>query len=269
MDPVRNFIKLELTNLPYSDSDTEFDVVEIPANFPDPATEGPFNLVVFDYRYRDPADDPNREIIRVTGLEGTILTVDREQENTTASAKTTGNTYKAIMAVTEKRFTDPIQIKEFVPTVNPPANHHTFYVDPADGLLKQKDDAGGVSGYAPSEKGTWTPAIKNAGGGLISVDSLSAEYIITGGKTEIWVEFRSTDNLNETNYYIIQDLPSVVGFTQQVGTAIANTNGSNVHQHSVFAVKAVGGDDLRVYVSPDYDFSIHDGFDVCASWINA
>lgn len=68
------------------------------ARLPDPSVSGPYNLVWFNSTdYSDPADDPNREIIRVTGPAGTgdTKTILRAQEGTVASAKNTaGKTYE-------------------------------------------------------------------------------------------------------------------------------------------------------------------------------
>jgi hypothetical protein len=65
------------------------------ARFP---TAVPFNVVWWNSTdYGDPADDPNREIVRVTAIATDTLTVVRGQEGTSASTKnTSAKTYKMI-----------------------------------------------------------------------------------------------------------------------------------------------------------------------------
>lgn len=62
----------------------------------------PFNLVWYNSTtYASPSDDPNVEIVRVTGIATDTLTVTRGQESTTASNKNTvAATYKMILAAT-------------------------------------------------------------------------------------------------------------------------------------------------------------------------
>lgn len=79
------------------------------ARLPDPAS-GNFNLVWYNSTdYSDPADDPNVEIVRVTGKSTDTLTVTRGQESITASTKNTGGkTYKMILGLTAKMIADII-----------------------------------------------------------------------------------------------------------------------------------------------------------------
>jgi hypothetical protein len=65
------------------------------ARFP---TAVPFNVVWYNFTdYPDPSDDPNREIVRVTGIATDTFTVVRGCEGTSASTKNTGGkTYKMI-----------------------------------------------------------------------------------------------------------------------------------------------------------------------------
>lgn len=52
--------------------------------------------------YAHPADDPNREIVTVTGLSGDTLTVIRGQESTSATAKnTSAKTYRMSLGITK------------------------------------------------------------------------------------------------------------------------------------------------------------------------
>ena len=57
--------------------------------------------------FPDPSDDPNAEIVRVTGVSGNTLTVSRGQEGTAASTKNTaGKVYKLMLGITAKMITD-------------------------------------------------------------------------------------------------------------------------------------------------------------------
>ena len=109
MDPVKNFAKGTLlydisdtaTELKLSDSDA--------ARFPDPATDGAFNVVIWDENsHPDPADDPNVEIVRVTASSGsggeTTWTITRAQEGTSASSHSAG--HKIMEGPTAKTITD-------------------------------------------------------------------------------------------------------------------------------------------------------------------
>ena len=71
--------------------------------FPSP----PFNAVLWNTNYGNPADDPDVEIVRVTAISGDSLTVIRGQEGTTASAhNTSGVVYRLMLPVTAKTFDD-------------------------------------------------------------------------------------------------------------------------------------------------------------------
>lgn len=61
-------------------------------------TAVPFNVVWWNSTdYPDPADDPNKEIVRVTAIAGDTFTVVRGQEGTSASTKNTAaKVYKMI-----------------------------------------------------------------------------------------------------------------------------------------------------------------------------
>jgi len=78
------------------------------AKFPQPSTDGEFNLVWWDSTtYANPADDPNVEIVRCTARTSDTLTITRAQEGTSATAKNTaGHTYKLQLGPTAKMITD-------------------------------------------------------------------------------------------------------------------------------------------------------------------
>src|ERR1039458_2275693 len=103
LDSVANFIQLTASQ-GYGSTDTSIVVVAIPSNFP----SAPFNLVWWDSTmYVNPLLDPNVEIVRVTGISGTTLTIERAQEQTSASTKnTSGHTYSLILGITAKMITD-------------------------------------------------------------------------------------------------------------------------------------------------------------------
>ncbi|GJQ59791.1 MAG: hypothetical protein D8M57_13255 [Candidatus Scalindua sp. AMX11] len=67
-----------------------------------------YNLVWYNWTdYKDPADDPNVEIVRVTNRVTDTLTVTRAQEGTTGTTKNTASkTYKMALAVTKKMVDD-------------------------------------------------------------------------------------------------------------------------------------------------------------------
>ena len=104
LDPVKNFAKVEVST-GYDDLATSIVlVVGDGAKLPDPASEGEFNLVWFNFTdYKDPADDPDKEIVRCTARSTDTLTVTRGQEGTTATVKNVaGKTYKMVLAMTKK-----------------------------------------------------------------------------------------------------------------------------------------------------------------------
>jgi len=80
------------------------------AKLPDPTVDGAYNLPWYDSsNYWDPIDDPNYEIVRVTGPAGTgdTKTILRAQEGTGASTKnTSGATYLMFLGPTAKTITD-------------------------------------------------------------------------------------------------------------------------------------------------------------------
>jgi hypothetical protein len=104
LDPVRNFAKVTVSQ-GYDSNATQITLVTGDgAKLPDPATEGAFNLVWYnDTDYKDPADDPYVEIVRVTAKSGDTLTIQRGQEGTSAqNHNLSGKTYKMVLAMTKK-----------------------------------------------------------------------------------------------------------------------------------------------------------------------
>jgi hypothetical protein len=110
LDPVVNFGKVQVST-GYDDAAvTVVLTTGHGALLPAPATAGAFNVVWFNWTdYRDPSDDPNKEIVRVTARTTDTLTVTRAQEGTSATTKNTGGKiYKMLLAPT-KKLRDDIQ----------------------------------------------------------------------------------------------------------------------------------------------------------------
>jgi hypothetical protein len=108
LDPVRNFAKVTVSQ-GYDSTATQITLVTGDgAKLPDPETEGAFNLVWYnDTDYKDPADDPYVEIVRVTAKSGDTLTIQRGQEGTSAqNHNLPGKTYKMVLSITKKIIDD-------------------------------------------------------------------------------------------------------------------------------------------------------------------
>lgn len=106
MDARANFGKVTV-NQGYDASATSIVVSGSDPNLsrlPDPSTDGAYNVVWWDSTtYPDPSDDPNVEIVRVTGKSSNTLTIQRAQETTAATTKNTaGSTYKLSLSLTAK-----------------------------------------------------------------------------------------------------------------------------------------------------------------------
>ena len=108
LDPVLNFAKTQVLGL-HTATDTSIPLVAGDgARLPNPATAGAFNLTYWNSTdFPDPADDPNREIVRCTARATDTLTIVRAQEGTTATAKNlAGKTYRMVLAMTRKMVDD-------------------------------------------------------------------------------------------------------------------------------------------------------------------
>ena len=108
IDPVKNFA-IATTSTGYNASAVSIVLTAGGgAMFPDPSTDGEFNLTWYNSTdYSNPADDPNKEIVRVTAISTNTLTVTRAAEGTTASTKNTASkTYKMLLAITKKTIDD-------------------------------------------------------------------------------------------------------------------------------------------------------------------
>lgn len=103
LDNIKNFGKV--TVLTGYDA-TATSIALIPGDYarlPDPVADGPYNLVWWNNTdYADPADDPNREIIRIVAGSADTKTILRGQEGTLATVKNIPNkTYKLINTFTK------------------------------------------------------------------------------------------------------------------------------------------------------------------------
>ena len=105
LDKSSNFAKTTITGI--ASGVTEV-VLDDATNFLDPAS-GEYNCVIWEIsNYGNPADDPNKEIVRATALSGNTLTITRAQESTIASNHNTGGETYAIANVLTKKMIDDI-----------------------------------------------------------------------------------------------------------------------------------------------------------------
>ncbi len=121
-----------------------------------PAT--PFNAVWWNATdFPDPSDDPNVEVVRVTGIATDTLTVTRAQEGTGASSKnTSAKSYKLIAGLTAKAITTDL------PALTWPFSQITSVPNgAADGATK------GVAAFAAADF--------NASAGVVSIDYLNGQ----------------------------------------------------------------------------------------------
>ena len=103
LDPVRNFARVTLLAGIDASATTITLISGDGAKLPNPATEGQFNLVMYNYAlYKDPVNDPNREIVRCTARTGDVLTVTRAQEGTSATDHSTEAVSSAKISFTKK-----------------------------------------------------------------------------------------------------------------------------------------------------------------------
>lgn len=104
MDPTRNNVVVTLT----AGIDASVTSMQLllgqGALLPNPATEGAFNMAVYNSTdYSNPSDDPNLEYVRVTAIAADVLTITRAQEGSTAKThNTAAKTYKAAIVWTKK-----------------------------------------------------------------------------------------------------------------------------------------------------------------------
>jgi len=112
LDPVLNFSKATLLSGYASGTVTIVTAAGEGAEFPDPSTDGSFNLVWWNASdFGDPADDPLREIIRCTARSTDAFTIVRAQEGTSDNDhNVVGKTYKIALPFTKRTY-DEIAIQ--------------------------------------------------------------------------------------------------------------------------------------------------------------
>lgn len=109
LDPVKNFVFLEVSGSFLVGASTITLVSGGAAKLPVPATDGAFNLTLWnetDFPNPAEAGASDIEIVRVTSITGEVLTITRAQESTTAIASTAGKTYKMLLGPTKKMIDD-------------------------------------------------------------------------------------------------------------------------------------------------------------------
>ncbi len=120
LDPARNFIVVSIFG-GVSASATSIALVSGQgALLPDPSTEGAYNMSLWDgLAYAAPHNDPNVEIVRVTGISGDTLTITRGQEGTAAVAHNTSGGYKLTLGWTKKSRDDAeVALQDRLATAN-------------------------------------------------------------------------------------------------------------------------------------------------------
>lgn len=139
----------------------------------------PFNAVWWNSTdYPDPSDDPNVEIVRVTGVSTDTLTIARAQESTVASTKNTGSkTYKLLAGISKKMIDDieargvVVQVAYAATIVCDCSQGSTFEVAPLTGPLTIGNPPNPVDGQVVS----W----------ILPQDSLGSRAITLGSKFRI------------------------------------------------------------------------------------
>jgi hypothetical protein len=177
MDNTKNFVKVDVST-GYDDAATEVvlvagDGAKLPA--------AEFNLVWWNFTdYPDPADDPNVEIVRVTGISTDTLTITRAQEDTAATDKNiSGKSYKMILGVTKKTIDDIDSTYEKVANKKTDLtdNSDTYY--PSQKAVKTAVDAKATKASNETITGAWTFSEDITVSGNIDIDADSA-YLFDG-----------------------------------------------------------------------------------------
>ena len=79
--------------------------------------------------------------------------------------------------------------------------------DKVDGhLADNMTDSDGAHGLK-IEEGTWTPAIKNSGGGPYALSSASGGYYKIGKLVYVWFDLKSSENLGDPYYVLLSGVP--------------------------------------------------------------
>lgn len=103
MDATKNFAKADLDTGIAAGATSLALTSGAGAKFPQPTTDGSFNLTLYNKDYADPADDPSVEIVRCMARSTDTLTILRAQEGTAdVNHNTGGKTYAVILGPTAK-----------------------------------------------------------------------------------------------------------------------------------------------------------------------
>lgn len=206
-----------------------------------PAT--PFNAVWWNATdYADPSDDPNVEIVRVTGVVTDTLAITRAQEGTAASTKNDGGkTYKIMACLTAASFDNlPRIIKQ---TATPPATNVTnvtganlyTYAIPAGAMQvgdrivitgEIKRNTGTTSGANPKFVFGATSTAATGLGAAELVLGFEVSILVTGANTQtIHVKyFRGTGAGNQLAATSATEVSSgAVNFSVQFTTTTTDT----------------------------------------------
>lgn len=108
LDPVRNFIMIELASPVLAGETTITLKAGAGVELPNPSVDGAFNLTLWNAtNYPNPINDTKKEIVRVTGLVGDVMTVLRAQEGTLdVNHNVMGCKYFVAMVITRKMIED-------------------------------------------------------------------------------------------------------------------------------------------------------------------
>ena len=125
-----------------------------------PSTPG-YNAVIWDaLKYSNPSDDPKREIIRVTGISGSELLVERGQENTDPQEHMGGN-FKILAGLTKKDIDDIDTALDYMSNQIQELNEMLSAVG-GQTVIKGEWDASSGS-FPPGNRAGWTYIVTTAG----------------------------------------------------------------------------------------------------------
>ena len=182
LDAVSNFVRGN-TDAAVGTSDTTVSVVDA-SIFPDPPTDGEFNVVIWDVaNFPRPDQDGDVEIMRVTERDTTAdeLTVTRAQEMTSASAHPEGSAIH--LSPTAKIFTD---IEDTFTTEAEAAD-----AAPVQSVFGRVGDVVAETGdYAATQISNFSSEV---------LTSISCSTIAPSEITDLWNGTVVTSDVNNTN----------------------------------------------------------------------
>lgn len=176
LDPVVNFFRSTIATLPVASGGTSIVITTGDgAKLPDPAVDGNFNLTIYN------ADDQfvTPEIVRVTAIAGDTLTVTRAQEGTSATNKTSGNTWYLELTPTAKTIQDIDTAKLDV-------------ADVVDNLTSTDTD----KALSANQGKVLQDGKLNLSGGTMTGDLTIPDKIIHSGDTNTAIRFPADDTVS-------------------------------------------------------------------------